>query len=834
LAHDVPVRRDLPSGTVTFLFTDVEGSTKLLHELGADRYAEALAEHRQALRAAFARHGGVEVDTQGDAFFYAFPSPSGALEAAAEGQQSLSPGPVQVRIGIHTGTPRLTEEGYVGHDVNKGARIAAAGYGGQVLVSKETRELVNVEATDLGEHRLKDLAEPVWIFQLGSERFPPLKTISNTNLPRSASSFVGREREVEEVVSRLRQGARLVTLTGPGGSGKTRLAVEAAAELVPEFLSGVFWVGLAPLRDAALVAETIGNAVGAQDGLADHVGERELLLLLDNFEQVVDAAPELSSLLERCPNLKLLVTSRELLSVRGEIEYRVPPLAEREAVELFCTRSGLDVEETIAELCRRLDSLPLAVELAAARTSVLSPAQILKRLSQRLDLLRGGRDLDPRQATLRATIEWSYDLLREEERRLFAHLAAFAGGCTLEAAEQVADADLDTLQSLVDKSLLGHTQERFWLLETIREYAAERLREGGEEETIRGRHLDHFLELAEQAYDERRASAATWFPILDPEHDNLRGALDWAALSRPEAEAQLASAVAYYWLLRGHALEARDRLTGALARHHSHDAIRARALTELGDVVGTVGQDREALTYLDEALTMWRENGDALGEASVLESMGYCYIGLGELRQARLAFEQSLALRQQAGAPELEVAGSLAGLCQGLVAAGEIGRAEPLAQELYEIGTRHEARRIEHPGLHYLADCPLIGGDYAEAERRYVRALAHARRWGMLTMCTEELLGVAMSTAGQGNHARAVRLAAAAHAEKEALGTHGTTLFWTELQERHIGGARAQLSPDELEEAECAGREARFDDVLDEVLGADRPAAAEATSRAAH
>ncbi len=827
------VRRDLPSGTVTFLFTDVEGSTKLLHELGPDPYAEALAAHRRSLRDAFARHGGVEVDTQGDAFFYAFPTASGALKAAGEGQRLLSSGPIRVRIGIHTGAPRVTDEGYVGDDVHKGARIASAGYGGQVLLSKDTHELVDVEATDLGEHRLKDFDAPVWIFQLGAERFPPLKTISNTNLPRPASSFVGREREVQELVSLLRDGARLLTLTGPGGSGKTRLAIEAAADLVPEFRNGVFWVGLAPLRDATLVTETISNAVGAQDGVADHVGERELLLLLDNFEQVVDAAPELSSLLERCPNLKLLVTSRELLQVRGEVEYRVPPLAEREAVELFCTRSGLNADETIGGLCARLDSLPLAVELAAARTSVLSPAQILERLSQRLDLLQGGRDADPRQATLRATIEWSHELLAEEERRLFARLAVFPGGCTVSTAEQVVEADLDTLQSLVGKSLLRHTEERFWMLETIREYAGERLREGDEEETIRGRQFDHFLELAEQAYEQQRASASTWFPILDAEHDNIRAALDWAAVSRPAAEAQLAGAVAYYWLLRGRALEARERLTGVLARHRSPDAVRARALKELGDVVGIVGLDREALAYLDEALSLWRAIADPLGEASALESMGYCYIGLGDLPPARLAFEQSLALRKESGAPELEVAATLAGLCQLLVASGQMERAEPLAQEFYEIATRHEARRIEQSGLHYLADCPLIGGDYPEAERRYLHALEHARRFGMLTMCTEELLGVAMSAAGQGDYARAVRLAAAAYAEKEALGTHGTSLFWTELQERHIGGARARLEPDELAAAERAGREAPFDAVLDEVLGAET-SAAEATSRAAH
>src|ERR671923_1353062 len=291
----------LPTGVVTLLFTDVEGSTRLLHELGDD-YGDALHEHRRRLRATFAEHEGVEVDAQGDAFFVAFARASNAVAAAADCQRALADGPVKVRMGLHTGEPRLTDEGYVGREVHRGARIAAAGHGGQGVLSKETRDLVTVEATDLGEHRVKDFAEPVWIFQLGSERFPPLKTISNTNLPRPASSFVGREREVEEVKALLGDGARLLTLTGPGGSGKTRLGIEAAAELVPQFRNGVFWVGLAALRDPALVLDTVAQTVGAKDGLAEHIGEREMLLLLDNLEQVIGTAPELASLVETCPN----------------------------------------------------------------------------------------------------------------------------------------------------------------------------------------------------------------------------------------------------------------------------------------------------------------------------------------------------------------------------------------------------------------------------------------------------------------------------------------------------------------------------------------------------
>jgi len=625
------VLRNLPSGTVTFLFTDIEGSTKLLHELGPEDYAKALAEHRRELREAISVRGGVEVDTQGDAFFVAFPTATGALEAARAARDALAKGPIRVRMGLHTGTPRLTEEGYVGEDVHKGARIAAAGHGGQVLLSKETGALAHVGVTDLGEHRLKDFEGPVGIFQLGSERFPPLKTISNTNLPRPASSFIGRDKEVQEVAATLQDRARLLTLTGPGGSGKTRLAIEAATELVPEFKAGVFWVGLAPVRDPALVAETIGRTLGAEDGLADHIGERELLLLLDNLEQVVEAAPELATLVETCPNLRLLVTSRELLRVRGEVEYPVPALADPEAVELFCVRARTEPNETVHELCRALENLPLALELAGARTSVLSPQQILERLSQRLDLLKGGRDADPRQQTLRATIEWSFELLDEQERRLFARLAAFRGGCTLEAAEEVTAADLDILQSLVDKSLVRHTQDRFWMLETIREYAAELLEDSGEAEELHRLHAEHFLALAEEAEPHLPADRRDWFDRLDLEHDNLRAALDRLENSgETQLVLRLAAALSRFWFTRGHLVEGRRRLESALGADERPTAARAKALTKASLMGG-----HNATVLAEEGLALSRTLGEAWG------------IAQAELALASAVAEKDMARSQQ-------------------------------------------------------------------------------------------------------------------------------------------------------------------------------------------
>ncbi len=605
------MRPELPKGTVTLLFSDVEGSTTLLHDLGAEAYADALAEHRQIVRAACAAESGFEVDNQGDAFFFAFRSAPEALAAAHAVTGALAAGPIRVRIGVHTGTPLLTEEGYVGDDVHLAARVGASGHGGQVVLSRATRELVDgLPLTDLGEHRLKDIPGAVSIFQLGSERFPPLKTISNTNLPHPASSFIGRERELRDLLAAIR-GARLVTVTGPGGSGKTRLAIEAAATLVPSYKAGVFWIGLATLRDPALVSETIAQTLGAKNGLAGHIGERELLLLLDNMEQVIEAAPQLSALLNACANLNVLVTSRELMRVQGEVEYEAPPLVAPEAVALFCERSRLEPGEEIAELCIRLDEMPLAVELAAARAKALSPRQILERLSQRLDLFVSGRDADPRQQTLRATIDWSHDLLSEEEQRVLRSLSVFAG-CTLEAAEEVCGADIDTLQSLVEKSLLRFTAERYWMLETIREYAHERLDEAGETDALARRHADYYLALLEERpfsliLGSRRRELLAWF---GEEEDNLRATLDYLEDAAPQRAADAADLLIWFWVPRGRLVEAQERLLSLLARTDFDTGTRAKLLVNLADAELRLGQFDGAESHAQEAVTLAHESGE--------------------------------------------------------------------------------------------------------------------------------------------------------------------------------------------------------------------------------
>jgi predicted ATPase len=806
------VQRDLPTGPVTLLFSDVEGSTRLLHALGAEAYGEALAEHRRVLRDAFAAHGGVEVDTQGDAFFFVFPRAPEAVAAAYAAQEALAAGPIQVRIGLHTGTPHLSEEGYVGHDVHLGARIAAAGHGGQVLLSKATREQVEIEVSDLGEHRLKDFATPVWLFQLGSERFPPLKTISNTNLPRPASSFVGRQREVGEVAALLRDGVRLLTLTGPGGSGKTRLAIEAAAELVPEFKAGVFWVGLATLRDSARVGETIAQTLGANGVLAEHIGERDLLLLLDNLEQVVEAAPELAALVEACPNLRLIVTSRALLRVRGEVEYPVLPLAEPDAVELFCGRSRLERDETIARLCRRLDNLPLAVELAAARTSVLSPSQVLERLAQRLDLLRGGRDADRRQQTLRATIEWSHDLLDEEERRLFARLAVFRGGCTLEAAEQVAGADLDVLAALRDKSMLRHSDERFWMLETIREYASEQLEESGEAEELGRAFTEHYVTLAEQAYPNLRGDPKPWLDRLEAEHDNLRAALDWLeAHGDTQLALKLAGALYRFWNMRGHFAEGQARFERLLAADEVPTAARARALNGAAVMAISRGDPLAAKKRSEDALALHRRLGDDWGAAYSVFSLALIATEEADWARALPLFEESLARFRELGDGHYALIAA-----DGLAwTAGEVGDPERRRRGHEEV--LREARSvgdwaIAASQLEQLAEFAHDERQIDEALSMLAEALRIKRELDMPELIVESLCRFAYMLAIGGRAEVAALLLAADQELREELG--GGFAWVTETNDETLARLRTQLDERTLEAALAKGRKLTPDEAV--------------------
>src|SRR5689334_3349107 len=588
---------ELPSGTVTLLFTDIEGSTRLLRRVG-DAYADLLAEHRRLLAEAFEQHRGSIVDSEGDAFFVAFASARDAIAGAEAAQRALAEHPwpadgeLRVRMGLHTGEPRVVDGRYVGLDVHHAARVMAAGHGGQVLLSESTRALLDdgTRLSDLGEHRLKDLSHPQRLYQLDLDglpvEFPPLKTLDNrpTNLPVQPNELIGRERELEEAAALLTNGLRALTLTGTGGTGKTRLALQLAADVVEHFPDGVFFVSLAPVRDWELVPPTIARTLGLREQpgetyaetLTGYLRDKRMLLVLDNFEQVLVAAPAIAGLSATAPALRMLATSRTPLRLSGERTYSVPPLKLPESVSLFADRAHAataefevadDNEQAVAEICRRLEGLPLAIELAAPRVRTLPPQALLNRLDQRLQLLTGGaQDLDERQRTLRATIEWSYDLLLGEEKTLFARLACFVGGCRIDAADAICDPDgslgvdvLNGLGSLVEKSLLRQRPDpdgepRFWMLETIREYALELLEASGEADVLRELHASWYAGAAEQLDAElRTGDPAEVFEHVDADYANLRAAIEFGR-DRGDGELmlRLATALWGFWITRGY------------------------------------------------------------------------------------------------------------------------------------------------------------------------------------------------------------------------------------------------------------------------------------------
>ena len=821
--------RDLPSGTVTFMFTDIEGSTRLLHELG-DGYADVLVAHRQIVREVIAAHRGVEVDTQGDAFFVAFARASDAATAAADIQQALLRGPVSIRIGLHTGEPTVADEGYVGIDVHRGARIMSAAHGGQIVLSAQTHSLLDgsPRVRDLGEHRLKDMGAPERLYQLGDDSFPPLRTLDATNLPTRVNPLLGRERELEELVQ-LVEDARLVTVTGPGGIGKTRLALQVAAELVGRFHDGVFWVPLAGLGDPSLVVPEIAQAVGAQGDLAGFVRGRDLLLLLDNFEHVLSAAAEVHDLLSLSDRLRLLVTSRAPLRRSGEHQYRLEPLEAAGAAELFVARAeqagGADAApETVDAICARLDRLPLAIELAAARTGLLSGDGLLRRLDRTLPLLTtGARDAPERQRTLRATIEWSHDLLDARTQEVFARCGVFAGSFSLDAAERVCDASLDVIELLVDASLVKAVgDERLLLLDTIREFARERLLVQEVSEAVARRHADYFAAVAEEAYRQRFEAETEWATALENDHDNHRAALDWRAANDPAGALELAGALGWFWISHSHLGEGRRRLAAALAAAPGESRAVARALVAAGGLAGRQADGDEARRQLEAGIAMWRTLGDEAELAAALDDLGWMLFFTDRNPDALRAFDESLERRRASG-DQAGQTRSLTGVCQVLVAQGEVERTEQLSNELLTLARRHRDPRSEHFALHFLADCSLIRGDYDRAEARYRESLASVLLLGDVLETSFEVQGLAMSAAGRGDAVRALTLAAAVEALWEERAITISVPFWDDLLSTHIGRARDALGF-EADSCWAEGRQLGFDGAVTLALGESEPA----------
>jgi predicted ATPase len=768
---------DLPSGTITLLFTDIEGSTRLLHELG-DQYAEVLAEHRRLLRETFSSHHGVEIDTQGDAFFYVFASAKEALSAAADAQSALRVGPVRVRIGVHTGEPILTDEGYVGADVHRAARIAAAGHGGQVLVSAATAALVDLHLRDLGKHRLKDLIAAERIYQLGHADFPPLRTLGATSLPIAASALIGREREVSDLVSLLRADHRLVTLTGPGGSGKTRLALQVAAELVDAYSDGVFWVPLAGVADPELVPAAMRQALGAREQLAHDLRERELLFVLDTFEHVVAAASDLADVLGSAAGLRVLVTSRVPLHLSAEFEYPVDPLSAINATTLFVERARaagreLLVDETLKEICTRLDNLPLAVELAAARTKLLDPVSLLARLERRLPLLTGGpSDVPERQRTLGAAIAWSYDLLEEDAKALFRRLAVFAGSFSLEAADEVGQADLDLLSRLVDASLLRSLSDgRLLMLDTIREYGLERLEEAGEAPETRDRHAAYFARLADRRWPQLvRGNDPAWtLSTVHLEVRNLHSAIEWS-LERGRADDVLAIATGIYpfWASFGYGRQGRRWLEQALELPSRSDSRRADALGGLGDLALQAGDLDAAKQANEAAVAFFRALDEPFGIAVNLTQLADIALLEGDREAARGLAEESAAIRRER-LGSLHLGRALASLADISIAEADYEHARELLEDAIACW-RAEAPDSNHQMFCYeaLGEVLRLQGDYPSAVEAFSTSIRIGQRRG--EPAWEVLDGVAALWTTLGDDERAARLAGAAERVRERLG----------------------------------------------------------------
>ncbi|HTP47869.1 MAG TPA: tetratricopeptide repeat protein [Casimicrobiaceae bacterium] len=779
-----------PARVVTFLFTDIEGSTRLWEEQPA-RMQPALARHDAIARAAVKQHHGSVVKMSGDGLHAAFEDPLDALAATLELQLALIDPEhtagiaLRVRCGLHAGVDERRDNDFFGPSVNRAARIMSAAHGGQVLVSQTVAVLVKdrlpegVTLRDLGAARLRDLERPEHLFQVAHAQlrseFPPLRSLEATpnNLPQQLTSFIGRERELGEATNLLTK-TRLLTLVGTGGIGKTRLSLQLAAEAMVDFPDGVWFVELAPLTEGERVAQAVASALGVKeepgeaviDALLRHLKNRRLLIVLDNCEHLTSACAELARhMLEAAPQLKLVASTREHLRTAGEYTYVVPPLSlphdnevghsltQFGAVKLFAERAAAaqptfevssENEASVLEICRRLDGIPLAIELAAARVRTLSVGAIAERLNDRFRLLASGdRAVLPRQQTLRALIDWSYDLLSDPERIVLRRLAVFAGGWTLEAAETVASGEdlpecevFDLLAHLVEKSLVivDATRERYRLLDTIRQYAEERLGQEGETDAVHNRHLAFYLAFAEKARPELSGPRqAAWLTILDAERENLLAAHSWcgAAAGRGDADLRLVHAIKLYWIHRGLLNTGHSITLEALGRLsvRKPGILRCRTLFDVGQLCYFMGRYREAQSYLGESLSLARELGDKVMLAMIQQPLGLSWQATGDTSAAKKYLEEALSLAREMG-HKRETAAAMNALAQLHRTEGRLGISEPLYEEAVVLMRELDDRESIAVGLLNLAMVSVAQGKYIRARALLLEALGIAEEVG--------------------------------------------------------------------------------------------------------
>lgn len=811
----------LPTGTVTFLFSDIEGSTRLLQALGA-RYDRVISDHNRILREAFARHGGSEMGTEGDSFFVVFPNSAGAVQAAIEAQRKLAsfdfPGgaAVRVRMGIHTGDGRVVGGDYRGIDVHRAARVAGVASGGQILVSAATRALAQGSGdesftfTDLGEHRLKDLEKPVHLYQVAAEGLEQTVVAPRSvgghpnNLPCPASSFIGRELELRDLTKRVRDN-RLVTLTGTGGTGKSRLAVRLGSDMLERFDDGVYVVFLAAVTDPKLVASAIAQALGVQrqgvtsmeETVLRHLSGKQMLLILDNFEHLLDAAGFVADLLTSTRHLKILVTSRAALRISAEQEYPVPPLSLpsriglpdpvemglSEAVNLFLQRARAVRPEfeltpansfAVREICLKLDGLPLALELAAARIRTLEPTDLARRLHRSLDILTGGaRDLPARQRTLRNTVAWSYDLLDARQRRLLAQLGVFAGGFSLEAAEAVCcDDALDLLEGLAEHSLVKATTTnegtRYLLLQPVREYALDKLEETGDASETRHRHAQFFLGMLQKAERNMQGPAQVeWLDRMEAENDNLRGALAWALEDgRTDLAARIGWGMWMFWWLHGYHQEGRRSMEALLAQNPEGTG-RTMALAAAGNMALVAGDHRAAQAWFRECIALSRRIDDRVRLAVSLHSLGLSSLNSMDLQVAVECLQEALPFFTAIG-NDMMISGIYTHLGTAALLAGEVDRAKAETERGLAVARGSGDPVSTYFALYNLAQVALAHRDFEAAAPLLLEGLALVRNVGNQARITYFLESLAMVEGQGAGLERAARLLGASAALRDA------------------------------------------------------------------